>query len=95
MGEYREQRMHTEPAVLDIGGEIGALILYTNGDRCGQEIEVSPLVGFGLMLAERRTVGGGRSGAGRNAVALARPDRTAAKPSRRSPRARSLAEVDA
>jgi hypothetical protein len=42
MSEHHEQRVHTEPAVLDIGGELGALILYTGAERCGQEIEVSP-----------------------------------------------------
>ncbi len=30
-----------EDAVLDIGGDIGALILYTNADLAGREIEVS------------------------------------------------------
>jgi hypothetical protein len=31
------------PPVLDIGGDIGALVLYTPPDLAGQEIEVSPL----------------------------------------------------
>lgn len=30
-------------AVLDIGGDIGALILYTDADYNGREIEVSPI----------------------------------------------------
>lgn len=44
MGEYQEHqeyRVHTEAAVLDIGGEIGALIIYTSAARHGEEIEVS------------------------------------------------------
>jgi hypothetical protein len=32
-----------EDAVLDIGGDIGALILYTDADDDGREIEVSPI----------------------------------------------------
>lgn len=43
MPERHVQRVHTEPAVLDIGGDIGALIVYTGPDLKGQEIEVSPL----------------------------------------------------
>ncbi|MBV9282396.1 MAG: phospholipase [Chloroflexi bacterium] len=42
MGEEHSERVHTERAVLDIGGEIGALVIYTDGDRCGDEIELSP-----------------------------------------------------
>jgi hypothetical protein len=36
-------RRHTEPVVLDIGDTVGALVLYTDSSRHGQEIEVSPL----------------------------------------------------
>ncbi|HET7035423.1 MAG TPA: hypothetical protein VFI42_07060 [Thermomicrobiaceae bacterium] len=43
MPERHERRVHTEPAVLDIGGDIGALIVYTQPDLSGLEIEVSPL----------------------------------------------------
>jgi hypothetical protein len=32
-----------EDAVLDIGGDIGALILYTDAEYNGREIEVSPV----------------------------------------------------
>jgi hypothetical protein len=35
-------RVHTEPVVLDIGQEMGALILYTDPQLRGKEIEVSP-----------------------------------------------------
>ena len=45
MGEHHEHHdhsVHTTPAVLDIGGEIGALILYTPEALHGQEIDVSP-----------------------------------------------------
>jgi hypothetical protein len=34
--------VHTEHAVLDIGEEIGALIIYTPKELLGREIEVSP-----------------------------------------------------
>jgi hypothetical protein len=36
------ERIHTEDLVLDIGDGVGALILYTDGELVGQEIEVSP-----------------------------------------------------
>ncbi len=36
-------REHPEPVVLDIGGEMGALVLYTPAALHGREIEVSPL----------------------------------------------------
>ncbi len=35
-------RTHSEPAVLDIGEDIGALVLYTGPELHGHEIEVSP-----------------------------------------------------
>lgn len=41
MHEHHAHRVHPEPIVLDIGGEIGALILYTNPELRGREIEVS------------------------------------------------------
>jgi hypothetical protein len=36
-------RCHTESVVLDIGGEFGALVLYTPAALHGREIEVSPV----------------------------------------------------
>jgi hypothetical protein len=36
-------RRHTESVVLDIGDDVGALILYTTPERHAQEIEVSLL----------------------------------------------------
>ena len=33
----------TASVVLDLGGQTGALIVYTDPDRCGQEVEVSSL----------------------------------------------------
>ena len=36
-------RCHTESVVLDIGDDVGALILYTRAELHGAEIEVSPL----------------------------------------------------
>jgi hypothetical protein len=37
------ERVHSEPVVLEIGGEIGALVLYTDPELRGKEIEVSPV----------------------------------------------------
>lgn len=42
MAEIFVDRVHTEDAVLDIGGEIGALIIYTAAELHGREIELSP-----------------------------------------------------
>jgi len=36
-------RRHTESVVLDIGEDVGALVLYTPAELFGHEIEVSPL----------------------------------------------------
>ena len=41
MIEQYVERVHTEPAVLDIGQGIGALAVYTKAELLGQEIEVS------------------------------------------------------
>ena len=38
-------RRHTESVVLDIGDDVGALVLYTRPELHGHEIEVSPLGG--------------------------------------------------
>lgn len=40
--EHADHSVHSAPAVLDIGGDIGALIIYTGPDLRGAEIEVSP-----------------------------------------------------
>jgi hypothetical protein len=42
MAEVHDMRTRTEQVVLDIGGEIGALILYTKPEANGDEIEISP-----------------------------------------------------
>ena len=42
MAEVHDMRTRTEQVVLDIGGEIGALILYTKPDANEAEIEISP-----------------------------------------------------
>ncbi len=42
MAEQYVDRVHTESAVLDIGGDVGALVLYTPEEFRGKEIEVSP-----------------------------------------------------
>ncbi len=42
MLESSTRRVHTEHAVLDIGDEIGALILYSRHELCGRQIDVSP-----------------------------------------------------
>ena len=40
--EHHDDRVHPESVVLDIGGDIGAMLLYTSAERRGQEIEISP-----------------------------------------------------
>src|SRR5437773_8995156 len=42
MAETYIERVHTENAVLDIGEDIGALVIYTGQEMLGKEIEVSP-----------------------------------------------------
>jgi len=42
MAETPDERIHSKPAVLDIGEDIGALIIYTPPELKGWEIEVSP-----------------------------------------------------
>ncbi|HTK06784.1 MAG TPA: hypothetical protein VL485_06435 [Ktedonobacteraceae bacterium] len=41
MSEEYVERTHTEHVVLDIGQEVGALIVYTRPELCNQEIEVN------------------------------------------------------
>ena len=41
MAETYVERVHTENAVLDIGEDIGALVIYTGREMLGKEIEVS------------------------------------------------------
>jgi len=43
MVEQHVARIHTDNVVLDIGGGVGALILYTAPDLVGKEIELSPV----------------------------------------------------
>jgi hypothetical protein len=42
MAEVHDMSTRTEQVVLDIGGDIGALILYTKPEANGAEIEISP-----------------------------------------------------
>lgn len=42
MAERRNDRVHSETVVLDIGQDIGALVIYTTAELRGREIEVSP-----------------------------------------------------
>jgi len=42
MAERHNDRVHTETVVLDIGQDIGALVIYTKAAWRGREIEVSP-----------------------------------------------------
>jgi hypothetical protein len=42
MSEGRNDRVHSESVVLDIGQDIGALIIHTAAELRGREIEVSP-----------------------------------------------------
>ena len=39
--EHHDHSIHSAPAVLDIGGDVGALIIYTGPELHGTEIEVS------------------------------------------------------
>ena len=41
MSEHGPRRPHPESVVLEIGGEIGALLLYTGPDLLGSEVEIS------------------------------------------------------
>src|SRR5712691_8798662 len=41
MAEVYVERIHTEHAVLDIGQDIGALVIYTREEFRGKEIQVS------------------------------------------------------
>ncbi len=42
MAEQHDDRVHSESVVLDIGQDMGALIIYTEAELRGREIEVSP-----------------------------------------------------
>lgn len=42
MPEKRNERVHSESVVLNIGQDLGALIIYTEAELRGREIEVSP-----------------------------------------------------
>jgi hypothetical protein len=42
MAEAHSDRVHPETVVLDIGQDVGALIIYTTAELRGREIEVSP-----------------------------------------------------
>jgi hypothetical protein len=42
MAEVYVERVHTEHAVLDIGEDIGALVIYSRQELRGRQIEVSP-----------------------------------------------------
>jgi len=41
MSEHGPRRPHPEHVVLEIGDEIGALLLYTDPDLLGSEVEIS------------------------------------------------------
>jgi hypothetical protein len=43
MAEQKNDRVHPESVVLDIGQDIGALMIYTDPTLRGREIEVSPV----------------------------------------------------
>jgi hypothetical protein len=42
MAEQHVDRVHPETVVLDIGQDVGALVIYTEAALRGREIEVSP-----------------------------------------------------
>src|SRR5689334_4763263 len=50
MAEERNDRVHSETVVLNIGQEIGALIIYTEAELRGREIEVSPRGNAGTRI---------------------------------------------
>ena len=43
MAEQHNDRVHPESVVLDIGQDMGALIIYTDAKLRSKEVEVSPL----------------------------------------------------
>lgn len=43
MAEHYVKRTHTEHAILDIGQDTGALVVYARAEFCGAEIEISPI----------------------------------------------------
>jgi hypothetical protein len=60
MAEAHSDRVHPETVVLDIGQDVGALIIYTNAELHGREIEVSPrgsLTRVHVEVLERRING--------------------------------------
>ncbi|MGZ3643070.1 MAG: hypothetical protein ACXVCM_04385 [Ktedonobacteraceae bacterium] len=50
MVETYVEKVHTENAVLDIGEDIGALVIYTIQEMLGKEIEVSPKYNLALRV---------------------------------------------
>jgi hypothetical protein len=40
--EHQNQRPHSEQVVLEIGGDLGALVVYTDARLVHDEIEISP-----------------------------------------------------
>jgi hypothetical protein len=42
MTEHHSHRSHPEPVVLEIGGDLGALVVYADAAVHGAEIEISP-----------------------------------------------------
>jgi len=60
MAEQHNDRVHPESVVLDIGQDLGALIIYTKSELRGREIEVSPLgiaTRVHVQVLERRANG--------------------------------------
>ena len=52
MTERYSDRVHPESVVLDIGQDVGALIIYTEPQLHGREIEVSPCGGAARVHVE-------------------------------------------
>ena len=61
MAERHDDRVHTESVVLDIGQDVGALLIYTTAELRGREIEVSARAGGAkrvhVEVLERRVNG--------------------------------------
>jgi hypothetical protein len=58
MAERYGERVHPETVVLDIGRDVGALIIYTEPGLAGDEIEISPRGSAATPSASVTIIGG-------------------------------------
>ncbi|MFY1636085.1 phospholipase [Solwaraspora sp. WMMB335] len=59
--EHSLGRSETGGVVLDIGGDTGALIIYTGQEFHGREIEIGPFAGEGGGAGEQQSAAGSRT----------------------------------